>query len=198
MSDTVRNGLIAFVAALIVIVGAFGYVEFYAGRDDAALAPVAVGGPFTLTDQNGATRSDTEFRGKLMLIYFGYTYCPDVCPTTLDMMTRALAALGPDAQKVVPIFITVDPGRDTPAQMKTYASNFDPRLVALTGSPEAIASVAGEYRVYYQKAKGENGGDYTVDHSSAIYLMGRDGRYVGHFDPGITPDKLAATLRKYL
>jgi len=196
MSKPIRNGLIAFLAALIVIIGAFFYQQFHS-EPGTEQASVAIGGPFALTDQNGAVRRDADFRGKLMLIYFGYTFCPDVCPTTLDEMTRALALLGPKAEEIVPIFITVDPERDTTPQMKAYASNFDPRLVALTGSPEQIAAVARAYRVYYEKAKGE-GGAYTVDHSSVMYLMGRDGRYIGHFDPGGTPDALAATLRKYL
>jgi protein SCO1 len=198
LSPTVRRGLIAFVAALIVIVGAFAYEQFYAEPGDTEQAAVAVGGPFSLTDQNGAVKHDSDFHGKLMLIYFGYTYCPDVCPTTLNTMSQALARLGPQAAGIVPIFITIDPARDTPAQMKLYASNFDPRFVALTGPPEEIDAVAREYRVYYKKAEGEAGGAYTVDHSSVIYLMGRDGRYIGHFDPGISADSMADKLKKFL
>lgn len=195
MNKSTRNGLIAFLVALIVILGGFAYQQFRAG--DATVAPLSIGGPFTLVDQNGVTRHDTDFHGKLMLIYFGYTFCPDVCPTTLTMMSDALAKLGPDAAKIAPIFITVDPARDTPTQMKQYIEAFDPHFVALTGSDAQVAAAAARYRVYYRKAPG-NGAQYTMDHSSVIYLMARDGTYLGHFNPGITADDLARALKKYL
>ncbi len=197
MSLHLRNGLIAFILALIVILGAYAYVEFVAAPAGTEQSGLSIGGPFTLTDQNGVVKGDGDFRGKLMLVYFGYTYCPDVCPTTLDMMTRALAQLGPEANQIAPIFITVDPARDTPAQMKLYIGSFDPRFEALTGTPPQIQAVAGEYRVYYRQAEGE-GTAYTVDHSSVIYLMGRDGRYLGHFTAEIGADGMAQSLRKYL
>jgi cytochrome oxidase Cu insertion factor (SCO1/SenC/PrrC family) len=191
MSPAFRRGLVAFVVALIVIVGGLIYEEFQPPAEP------SIGGPFTLIDQNGAAKSDRDFRGKLMLVYFGYTFCPDACPTTLDLMTRAMAKLGPQENEVAPIFVTVDPARDTPAQMKLYIAAFDPHFEALTGSPDQIARVADEYRVYFKKADGA-GDQYTVDHSSVIYLMGRDGRYIGRFDPGSTAANLADALRKYL
>jgi protein SCO1 len=197
LSPALRRGLIAFLAVLIVVLGAFAYEQLFVAAPSTQEAGLPIGGPFALTDQNGVVRRDSDFRGKLMLVYFGYTYCPDVCPTTLQTMTQALATLGEQANDVVPIFITVDPARDTPRQMKLYASNFDPRLVALTGTADQIAPVAREYRVYFRKAPGE-GQTYTVDHSSVVYLMGRDGRYVGHFDPGTSAASMADALRKYL
>jgi len=197
LTKSTRLGVIAFVIAAIVIVAGFVYQQFIVPQTDLARAPIPIGGPFALTDQTGATRHDTDFRGKLMLIYFGYTYCPDVCPTTLTMMSDALQKLGPEAAAIAPIFITVDPERDKPAQLKQYMESFNPRFVALTGDAERIARVAGEYRVYYSKVAGE-GGQYTMDHSSVIYLMARDGHYLGHFNSGIAADELARDLRKYL
>jgi protein SCO1 len=196
LTSATRNGLIAFLVALVFIAGGLIYRQLTA-NDDAVQAPVPIGGPFTLIDTSGGARRDTDFRGKFMLIYFGYTYCPDVCPTTLTMMSDAMAKLGPDAAKIVPIFITVDPARDTPAQMKEYIQSFDPHFVALTGSDTQIADVAREYRVYYRKQTSDNG-QYTMDHSSVIYLMSRDGGYIGHFNSTIDASDLARALKKYL
>jgi protein SCO1/2 len=159
----------------------------------------AIGGPFRLVDQNGQERSDRDFRGKLMLIYFGYAFCPDACPTALQAMTVALTRLGPVADQVVPIFITVDPERDTTAQLKIYAENFHPRLVALTGSAAQVAEAAKAYRVYYAKQKdADTTGGYLMDHTSIIYLMGRDGRYLSHFTHASSPDAIAAEIKKQL
>lgn len=199
MSPLIRNGLVAFIAALILVLGALIYQYERDSSEQDTPAAVAIGGPFTLTDQNGATRHDSDFRGKLMLVYFGYTFCPDVCPTTLATMTKALEKLGPQATEVVPVFVTVDPDRDTVAQLKLYASNFAPDLVALTGTQDQIAAAANAYRVYYRIAKPDKDGDpYTVDHTSFIYLMGRDGKYLGHFDPNVKADTMAATIGKQL
>jgi len=159
-----------------------------------------VGGPFELVDQTGARRGDAEFRGRYMLVYFGYTYCPDICPTTLLAMSRALELLGesaPDAaEKVVPVFITVDPERDTVEAMAAYAPSFHPALVALTGTPEEIAAAAKAYRVYYAKVEDEASGTYLMDHSSFIFLMGPEGGYVTHFDHLAPPEDIAAGLER--
>jgi protein SCO1 len=197
LTRSTRNGLIAFIAALVIIIGGFTYRQFVAPSDETVQAPFSIGGPFTLVDADGVNRHDTDFRGKLMLVYFGYTYCPDVCPTTLTTMSDALAKLGASASEIAPIFITVDPARDTPAQMKQYMESFDPRFVALTGSPAQIAAAASAYRVYYRRAPGA-GEQYTMDHSSVIYLIARDGHYLGHFDSTITADDLTRALKKYL
>src|SRR5690348_14169739 len=153
-----------------------------------------IGGPFHLIDQNGQTRSDSDFRGQYLLVFFGFTNCPDVCPTTLSTVTNAMDKLGSDAAKVTPLFITVDPERDTPAVMKAYAANFTPRLVALSGSPDAIAAAAKLYRIYYKKV-GE-GADYSMDHTALVYLMAPDGSYLAHFSPDATADDIAKDLRE--
>lgn len=162
-----------------------------------------IGGPFTLVDQHGRTRGNADFRGEFTLIYFGYTYCPDVCPTALHQMTLALDELGGKAKAIRPIFITVDPERDTVARLKEYAANFHPRLVALTGDIEAVKQAAKAYRVYFAKAKGSDAGkgagkDYLMDHTSIIYLMDRDGRYLAHFNHQTDPSKMAAQIRDRL
>jgi protein SCO1/2 len=156
-----------------------------------------VGGPFTLTDQTGRSRSDSEFRGKLMIVYFGYTYCPDVCPTDLMAITQALDALGPAAEGVQPVFITVDPERDTKV-LADYVSAFHHSFIGLTGSPEEIRTVANSYKAFYVKVPDEHGGGYSIDHSGVIYLMGRRGEYLGFMPPQTSPDRLTEVLRKNL
>ena len=160
------------------------------------VAAPPIGGPFSLIDDSGTPRTDAEFRGKLMLVYFGYTHCPDACPTALQDMADALAQLGPQADEIVPIFITIDPARDTVAYLKGYAEQFDAHFVSLTGSPEQVAAAAKAYRVYYRKATDTP--NYLMDHSSIVYLMGRDGKFLMHFTPDTTPDQMADALRKYL
>ncbi len=158
----------------------------------------AIGGPFALVDQSGHNVSDATYRGKLMLIYFGYTFCPDVCPTTLGAVTQAFDRLSPaERAQVVPIFITVDPERDTVDQMAQYVANFSPALVGLTGTPEQIKPVLQEYRVYARKAEG-SGKSYTMDHSSILYLMDRNGKYLAHFEGSTPADQITAGIKKYL
>ena len=158
-----------------------------------------VGGPFRLTDQSGAVKTDRDFRGRYQLIYFGYSFCPDVCPTTLAVMGQALDKLGGEARRVTPIFITIDPERDTPKILADYMKAFGPQFVGLTGSTEQIKQVEKEYRVYAQKkpldpAHPERG--YGMVHSSVIYLMGPDGRLISFYDEAISPDDLAKDLRR--
>lgn len=158
-----------------------------------------IGGPFKLTDHHGKTVTDQDFRGKFMLVFFGYTYCPDICPTELQVMATALNSLGAEGERITPAFVTVDPQRDTPEQLANYVQSFHPRLVGLTGSAEEIAAVAKAYRVYYAKADGgDTAADYLMDHSAFVYLMGPDGKYVTHFPYGVTADKMAAELSKQL
>lgn len=156
----------------------------------------SVGGPFTLTDQNGTRRSDTEFRGRLMIVYFGYTSCPDVCPTDLMAITQALDRLGSAADGVQPIFITIDPERDG-SVLADYVSAFHHKLIGLTGSPEEVQKVADAYKAFYAKVPDERGG-YSIDHSGVIYLMGRNGEYLGFMPPQTSSDRLADVLRKNL
>ncbi|XSG81533.1 MAG: SCO family protein [Methyloligella sp. ZOD6] len=158
-----------------------------------------IGGPFTLTNQNGERVTEKDFQGKHMLVFFGFTHCPDICPAELQVIAEAMDQLGGKADEVTPVFVSVDPGRDTPEALKSYLSNFGDDFVGLTGSDEEIAAVAKEYRVAYQVHK-ENPGDenYNVDHSAIVYLMGPDGQYVDHFSYGTGADEMAESLKRYL
>jgi len=161
-----------------------------------------IGGPFELTDHNGKPRKSAEFQGRFMLIYFGYSYCPDVCPTALQIMSNALQSLGNRAQAVQPIFITVDPARDMPAHLKEYVKNFYPGMIGLTGDESLIKAAAKNYRIYYAKALQDkskpDADDYLMDHSSIIFLMDRKGRYVTHFSHQTNADVMAKTIAKQL
>jgi protein SCO1/2 len=160
-----------------------------------------IGGPFTLVDQNGKTVTDRDFRGKYMLIFFGFTHCPDICPAELQVMSAALDALGSKADEVVPVFVTLDPERDTPEAVGTYVKIFGKNFVGLTGSPTAIANAAKAYRVTYSKFeyKGKDGSyGYSIDHSALVYLMDKDGQYLTHFTYGTPPSKMTETMRSYL
>lgn len=158
----------------------------------------SIGAPFTLIDQDGHKRRSSDFAGRYMLIYFGYTTCPDVCPTTLALMADALGKLGPQANRVVPIYITIDPERDTPKVLKPYVRSFGPTFIGLTGDLKTIAKTAADYRVYFHKQPLDGGG-YGLDHTSVIYLMGPDGKFVAYWDDtAIGPDKLAEELREKL
>lgn len=165
--------------------------------DDLMYGRGSVGGPFTLTDQTGKQRSDTEFRGKLMVVYFGYKFCPDVCPADLMAITQALEALGPAAEGIQPVFITIDPERDTKV-LADYVSAFHHSLVGLTGSPDEIRRVANSYKAFYAKVQDERSGEYSIDHTGVIYLMGRNGEYLGFMPPQTAPDRLTEVLRKNL
>jgi len=156
-----------------------------------------VGGPFQLTDQHGKRVSDADFRGRYMLIYFGYSFCPDVCPTTLQEMSDAFAKLGSKKSRVVPVFITVDPARDTPHVLKDYLKSFGPEFLGLTGDEKQIAEAARVYRVFIRKHP-LPGGNYSMDHSGVIYLMGPDGRFVTYYEDEIGPDRMADDLSKRL
>ena len=156
-----------------------------------------IGGPFALNDHTLAPRTDKDFRGKLMLVYFGFTSCPDICPTDLQNIGQAMDKLGEAGGRVQPLFITVDPQRDTAEHLNPYVQLFHPRLVGLTGDAAAIHEAAKAYRVYYAKVPLQ-GGDYTVDHSAFIYLMGTEGQYLGFLPPGTDADRIAETIRGQL
>ena len=158
-----------------------------------------VGGPFTLTDHTGRRVTDQDFRGRVMMVFFGFTFCPDVCPTALQVMAAALDKIGSKAEQITPVLITVDPERDTPEQMAMYVKSFHPRLVGLTGSPEEIAAVAKAYRVYFKRvADPKSSGGYTMDHSAIIYVMGPDGAFRTHFTYTVNADAMAERLTKLL
>jgi protein SCO1/2 len=158
-----------------------------------------VGGPFSLTDQTGRKVTDKDFLGKYMLIFFGYTYCPDICPTELQVMSAALDNLGAKADDIQPVFISFDPQRDTPEVLKQYISNFHPRLVGLTGTPEEIAAAAKAYRVYYNRVENSSGPDaYLMDHSTITYLMDKQGKFLKHFTYSTDAAALSQALEKII
>ena len=157
-----------------------------------------VGGPFELTDQTGHRRTNADFRGKLVVLYFGYTYCPDVCPTELQSISLALDKLGAAADTVQPLFITVDPERDTPARLADFVSSFHPRLIGLTGSLAEIRKTAIAYRTFFAKNDSTLPDEYSIDHSGFIYLVGKDGRYLGFLPPGLAPDAIADAIHARL
>lgn len=160
---------------------------------------LGIGGPFALTDGAGHTVTDRDLRGRYALIYFGYTFCPDICPTTLNEVAGALDKLGPRADRIQPVFISVDPKRDTPKVVAEYVAAFSPRILGLSGTPDQIASVAREYRVYYAEVKPEApGADYTVDHSSILYLVDPQGRFIAPIRTDQTAEQMAAELAKHL
>lgn len=190
---------------LVALAGAGAWIAWdavRAGRSDGdtetASQAAAIGGPFSLIDQDGNRRTDQDYRGKLMLIYFGFTYCPDVCPTGLTIMANALDQLGAEADQVAPIFITVDPERDTPEAMKAYVAQFSPRLIGLTGSEAEVAAAAKAYRVYYAKAPGAGDAPYLMDHTSLFYLMDREGRFITHFTHNSQAEDMVAAVQKAL
>jgi protein SCO1/2 len=187
--------VLAFVLVLLVGGGAWMYLAHGTGPGGG----LAIGGPFTLEDGAGHTVTDRDLHGRYLLVYFGYTFCPDVCPTTLNEVAAALDKLGPKADRLNVAFITVDPQRDTPRVVHDYAAAFSPRIMGLTGTPEQIAEVAREYRVYYAPHRtGEGSGDYTVDHSSILYLMGPDGQFIAPIRTDENGDAMAADLAKQM
>ena len=157
----------------------------------------AVGGPFRLVNQDGQTVTDQDYKGRPFLVFFGFTHCPEVCPTTLFEVSEIIRNLGPDGDRVRAIFITIDPERDTPTAMKEYLSSFDPRLSGLTGDLDAIAAVAKSYRAFYRKVPLDQGG-YTMDHTAIVYLMDKQGRFVAPFSLKRTTEASVAELRKHL
>lgn len=192
--------LIALAAALGAgLAACVGLALILTGRLSTAPAiqAAAIGGPFRLVDQEGKPFTDQMLRGKPFLVFFGFTHCPDVCPTALFEVSEILRELGPDADRVAAVFVSVDPERDTPAVLKDYLASFDGRLRGLTGDPTTIAAVAKAYRVYYKKVP-LDAGDYTMDHTALVYLMDKDGRFVAPFNIKRSPEAAAGDLRKHL
>lgn len=155
----------------------------------------AYGGPFMLQDQTGKTVTDEDFHGKFVMLTFGYGSCGDVCPTMLQSMARTMDLLGPQAEKVQPIFISLDPARDTPARLKDFMAAFHPKLLGLTGPEAYVASAARKYRIRYEKIPGKNG-DYSIDHTAVVFLMGPDGNFLERFPHSATPEDMAKRIAK--
>ena len=197
MSARWRVALLPALALVLVLAVGAG-VWLYLVRDPAEQVG-GIGGPFSLQDGAGRVVTDRDLHGHYLLVYFGYTFCPDVCPTTLTAIAGALDRLGTRADAVQPVFITVDPERDTPKVLRDYAAAFSPRILALSGSAAEIGKVAGEYRVYYARHAAPGGGaDYTVDHSSIIYLMGTDGRFIAPIPAGETAKEMADDIARHM
>lgn len=185
----------AFVAGLAIFSTA---IFLFAGRLPTPIpAPSAIGGPFRLVDQYGKVATQDDLKGKPSLIFFGFTHCPDICPTALFDMTQVFKALGRDGDRVSAFFVSVDPERDTPEILKEYLSSFDPRMRGLTGDPAAVAAMEKAYRVYSKKVPLDGGG-YTMDHTALVYLMDKEGRFVAPFNLKRKPQDAAAELKRYL
>jgi len=195
MSPKAIRIVLAF-AAFLVGLALFLSAALLLGGRNGPQAVAAIGGPFSLTDQDGRTFTQDNLKGKPHLVFFGFTHCPDVCPTALFDMSEVLRSLGKDGDRIGAVFITVDPERDTPAVMKDYLSSFDPRLRGLTGEPAAVAAVEKAYRVYSKKVPTQDG-DYTMDHTAIVYLMDKNGQFVRPFDLKRKPEEAAADLRQY-
>jgi protein SCO1/2 len=199
-----RARLISFIVAGFLIGALAGAAILlvttpHGGQPVQSSGTALVGGPFSLVGADGKAVTDADFRGSYMLVFFGFTHCPDICPAELQVIAQALDKLGDKGKKVVPVFITLDPERDTPQAMADYVKSFGPNFVGLTGSPEAIAAAAKAYRVAFAKVENkESAGDYSVDHSALVYLMDPEGKYVTHFSYGTGADELAEKLNKIL
>jgi len=210
MRWTITNGKLPFFVALFVMIGCRGGIDrSHAAQstqeraaaqlmDDLMYGRGTVGGPFSLTDQTGRRRNDTEFRGKLLIIYFGYTYCPDICPTELQQIGLAVEHLGDVGSAVQPLFITIDPARDTPEVLAQYVPSFHPRLLGLTGTSDEIAAVAQEFKVVYTKYQPSDGGPYLIDHTGFVYIVDRSGKYRGFFPPGTPEDRMREMIKTIL
>jgi len=181
---------ISLVVGLLLVLGLTGGFR-------SVTAPSAIGGPFQLTSHLGETVTEKSLQGRPSVIFFGFTHCPDVCPTALFEMSEVLRALGPDAKRVNAYFVSVDPERDTVAVMKDYLASFDPNLRGLTGDPAAVTKMISAYRVYAKKVPQDNG-EYTMDHTALVYLMDRAGRFVKPIDLKRKPEEVAAELKNYL
>jgi protein SCO1/2 len=191
--------MLVFAICLVGLILTTAVVMLVSGRAQQGPPAAAIGGPFKLINQDGRTVTDQDFKGKPFLVFFGFTHCPEICPTALFEISEVLRKLGPDADRTHALFITVDPEQDTPKALKDYLSSFDPHLSGLTGDADAIAAVAKSYRVYYRKVPLEQGG-YTMDHTALIYLMDKQGRFVAPFSPILKrgTEGAVAELRKYL
>lgn len=190
-----RIVIIAVAALAVVALATLGRVYLGSGGSSSS-GNVKIGGPFQLTDHDGKAVTDETYRGKYMLVYFGYTFCPDVCPTSLSLMADALDMLPKDKlDQIVPIFISVDPDRDTPAVLKDYVPNFHDNIIGMTGTHEQIKAVSRAYKAYYAKVNEDDpDGNYLMDHSSVTYLMGPDGLYAAHFSHGTPSPNMAKRL----
>ena len=199
------NGPLLALAVVALVGGGFLAARYYWGMPPGPAADSGarqgepgIGGPFTLVDQDGRTVTDADFHGRWLLVYFGFTYCPDICPTSLTRNSDGIELLGEKGDKVTPVLISIDPERDTPQKMKEYVHFFHPRMVGLTGRPEQVAAVGKAYRVFYMKAPGDTPDTYVVDHSSFTYLVDPNGRFVQFFRHEASAQEVADKLKPLL
>lgn len=197
MTDRTTRPLVVIAAFAGSLAAGLLVVLWLTGGFRNVAAPAAIGGPFQLTDQSGQTVTEQSLKGKPTLIFFGFTHCPDICPTSLFEMSEVLRAMGKDADRLNTYFVSVDPERDTAAIMKDYLTSFDPHLKGLTGTPDAVAKVISGYRVYAKKVPTKDG-DYTMDHTALVYLMDKDGNFVAPFNLKRKPEEAVADLKRYL
>lgn len=194
-----RTRVVVALGALLCALGLWLGFILMTHSTTVVFAPPSIGGPFTLTGTNGSTVTDRDYRGKILLVYFGYTTCPDACPTTLNNIAAALAELGPLADHVQPVFITIDPKRDTREMVANYVKAFDPRIVGLTGTPDEIAAAAKAYGAYYAPYKTADAPDgYLMDHSSVVYVMNEQYRFVASFTQDTPAAQMVDRLRKLI
>lgn len=184
-------------ALLLVVAGVMAYFPNLLPRDATLAKTVKIGAPFTLTDQNSQPFSSQKLNGKPFAIFFGYTHCPDECPTTLTDLTQDLAQLGPDSDKLQVLFVTFDPSRDTAPVMHEYMKAFDPRIIALTGGEDAISALAKSYYVYWKKVPGKDG-DYSFDHSDGVYLIDAHGLFAGQLSLDDNRATMVEKLKKLI
>jgi protein SCO1/2 len=197
MTDRTTRPLVIIAAFAGSLAAGLLVVLWLTGGFRNVAAPASIGGPFQLTDQSGQTVTEQSLKGKPTLVFFGFTHCPDICPTSLFEMSEVLRAMGKDADRINTYFVSVDPERDTAAIMKDYLTSFDPHLKGLTGAPDAVAKVISGYRVYAKKVPTKDG-DYTMDHTALIYLMDKDGNFVAPFNIKRKPEEAATDLKRYL
>ena len=193
-STAIAAAIILFIAA---VVGGYAFLSRGKPLPEGLGIPL-IGGPFSMVNQDAKPVTEKDFRGRFMLVFFGYTYCPDVCPTELQVMTAAVDAMGEDGKVITPVLVTIDPARDTPEVLKSYVENFGPNVVGLTGTAEQVAAMAKAYRVYYAKVRPRDAGDYLMDHSSFTYLVGPDGRVRQLFRPEMAPEAMAQAIQAQL
>lgn len=201
MAERTKRTLRLAIPAAAAVVALVGYLIYSSLQTDATRVDLpAIGGPFSLIDQNGTTVTDEDLDDQFKLIYFGYTYSPNICASTLSAMTDAFGLLGDDAKRVTPLFITIDPERDQPEHLKMYLEHFHPRFVGLSGAQDAIAQTAKKFHVHFAKVEklGAEADDYEIDHTSIVYLMGPDGGFLAHFTDGATAEAMAKRIREYL
>jgi cytochrome oxidase Cu insertion factor (SCO1/SenC/PrrC family) len=199
MQNTLKPSMIFGLVVLLLAAALGGYALWSARSLTTGSGVALVGGPFTMVNHKGETVTDLSFRGKPMLLFFGFTFCPDICPTELQVMTAAIAELGEAGKDIQPILVSIDPARDTPQVLANYVANFGENVTGLTGSEQQVAEMAGAYRVFYSKQdNSKDPANYLMDHSSIIYLMGANGKFIKHFSYTTDAKALATGLKAAL